>query len=61
MTKKLNICCVCVTCVFFQREELESLASRIQGHESSYPRKKGGREGVTNEIIGFFGGWDAFF
>lgn len=54
--------CACVICVFFQREELESLASRIQGHESSYPRrKKGGREGVTNEIIGFLGGWDAFF
>lgn len=56
LTKKLNIVCVCVTCVFFQREEVESLASRIQGHESSYPRrKKGGQEGVTNKIIGFLG------
>lgn len=47
---------------FLSKRGVKSLASRIQAHESSYPRKKkGGREGVTNEIIGFFGGWDAFF
>lgn len=56
LTKKLNIFCVCVTCVFFQREELEVWRREFKHIKAVIPvKKKGGREGVTNEIIWFLG------
>lgn len=45
LTKKLNIFCVCVTCVFFQREELEVWRREFKHMKAVIPfeKKEGGR------------------